>query len=48
MPESIRITYLQVIYLLMDIGDAIKVLKENQTLIQFINDSIASILEDKI
>lgn len=31
----------------MDISDAIKVLKENQTLIQFINDSIASILEDK-
>lgn len=33
--------------LLLDVGDAIKVLLDNQTLIHFVNESINGILENK-
>ena len=42
-PVEIRITFLQIIFLVIDGADAIKVLKDSQSLLQFIIDSIAGI-----
>lgn len=46
-PVEIRLTFLQIIYLIIDVADAVKVLKDNQSLMQFITDSIEKIHSDK-
>lgn len=46
-PVEIRLTFLQIIYLIIDVADAVKVLKENQSLMQFITDSIERISSDR-
>ena len=38
---------MQIIYLIIDVADAVKVLKDNQSLMQFITDSIEKIHSDK-
>lgn len=45
LPESIKITFLQIICLLLEVDGAIKGLLENQTIIQFVNDSITGIID---
>mmetsp|Transcript_29965 Transcript_29965/g.29168 ORF Transcript_29965/g.29168 Transcript_29965/m.29168 type:complete len:225 (+) Transcript_29965:2098-2772(+) len=48
MPVEIRITFFQIIFLIIDMNDAIKILKDNQCLMQFITDSIEKIITDRL
>jgi hypothetical protein len=46
MPHTLKITFLQILYITLETTNAAEVLHDNQSLIQFINYSILSINED--
>ena len=47
MPDVIRITFLQIILLIIDVGDAVKVMLDNQSIIQFVIESVTGIVNQR-
>jgi hypothetical protein len=47
MPDVIRITFLQIILLIIDVGDAVKVMLDNQSIIQFVIEAVTGIVNQR-
>lgn len=48
MQAEVRLTFLQIIYIVIDVSEAVKTFIEDQTINQFVIDSVTAITDNKI